>query len=303
MFSTRDSRITSSAVLAALTFGAAQAAAAVPHWLTQQGRLTNSDGSPVNGRVRFVFEIVDENEALVWSEQQPSITVEDGYFSARLGEWVELLPELFRSGSEYFLRVTVNGEEMKPAQPLGSVPFAFLAENAENVVGGSVDASSISVRGQPVINEMGEWVGPALPSPAHAGVGKGDPTREVMAQCHLEDPALAEWEMYATALTLKPVGDQSLGVVVHGTFWPQSSTACVIPCYQIGNQEPMTADFSWAKYGFSYGYPYYVDGNLTVVPQGNAEIQVGLCAAMAEPPGYLGESTVFALATVDDSDQ
>ncbi|MBN1611510.1 MAG: hypothetical protein JW940_33055 [Polyangiaceae bacterium] len=301
MFGKQDGKITSSAVLAALTFGAAQAAAAVPHWLTQQGRLTNADGSPVNGRVRFVFEIVDENEALVWSEQQPSITVEDGYFSARLGESGRLSPELFTSGSEYFLRVTVNGEEMTPAQPLGSVPFAFLAENAENVVGGSVDASSISVRGQPVIDEDGQWVGPALPSPAHAGVGRGDPEREVTAQCNVGDPSLAEWEMYATALTLRPVGNQNLSVVVHGTFWPQSSTACIIPCYQIGNHEPTPADLSWAHWGSSSGYsPFYVDGELTVVPQGNSEIQVGLCAAMSSPPGYLGESTVFALATVDD---
>jgi hypothetical protein len=300
MVGKRDSRITSSAVLAALTLGAAQAAAAVPHWLTQQGRLTNADGSPVNGRVRFVFEIVDENEALVWSEQQSSITVEDGYFSARLGESKELSPELFASGADYFLRVTVNGEEMQPLQPLGSVPFAFLAENAENVVGGRVDASSISVRGQPVIDENGQWVGPALPSPAHAGVGKGDPEREVTALCNPQDPTLAEWEMYATALTLKPVGGQSLGVVVHGTFWPQGGTACVIPCYQIGDRDPVPADLSWAKSGMPWGQPYEVDGALTVVPDGNAEIQVGLCAAMVQPPGYLEQSTVFALVTVND---
>jgi len=84
------------AVVAALTtlgmsFGGvsrASAASSIPLTLTQQGRLLDSDGAPVDAAaLSFTFTLYATPTAgtPIWTETQ-SITPDQGYFSARLGE-------------------------------------------------------------------------------------------------------------------------------------------------------------------------------------------------------------------------
>jgi len=113
---------------------ASAAAQSVPQTLTQQGRLLDSDGAPVDGvQLTFTFSLYTTAAAgsAIWTENQ-SITPDNGYFSAKLGDVTAFTPTLF-DGSQgtLYLGIKIGSDaEMAPRQELTSVPFALLALNA-----------------------------------------------------------------------------------------------------------------------------------------------------------------------------
>jgi hypothetical protein len=113
---------------------ASAATGTVPQTLTQQGRLLDSDGAPVDGvKLIFTFSLYTTAAAgtAIWTENQ-SITPDNGYFSAKLGDVTAFTPNLF-DGSQgtLYLGIKIGSDaEMAPRQELTSVPFAMLALNA-----------------------------------------------------------------------------------------------------------------------------------------------------------------------------
>ena len=121
---------------AALSFTNAASAAPqlVPQTLTQQGRLLGSDGAPVDGvQLTFTFSLYTAASAgtAIWSEQQ-TITPDNGYFSAKIGEGTAFTSDIFDgSKGTLYLGIKIGSDaEMAPRQELTSVPFALLALNA-----------------------------------------------------------------------------------------------------------------------------------------------------------------------------
>ena len=112
----------------------ASAAQTVPETLTQQGRLLDSDGAPVDGvQLTFTFSLYTAPSAgsAIWTETQ-SITPDNGYFSAKIGESTAFTADIF-DGSQgtLYLGIKIGSDaEMAPRQELTSVPFALLALNA-----------------------------------------------------------------------------------------------------------------------------------------------------------------------------
>jgi hypothetical protein len=109
------------------------ARAAVPQTLTQQGRLLDSGGMPVAGQVSFVFTIYDAATAgmALWTESQ-MITLEDGYFSARLGDTTAIPATVFTGPIRYLGVKVATDSEAVPREPLTSVPYAILAGQASH---------------------------------------------------------------------------------------------------------------------------------------------------------------------------
>lgn len=141
---------------ALLTISAASAA--VPSTLTQQGRLFDSSGAPATGSVSIVFTVYDaaSGGTALWTETQ-TVTLDEGYFSVRLGESQPIATTVF-NGSTRYLGVAVGGDpEMTPRQTIVSVPYALMANNAV----GDITPTSISVNGTTVIDSSGQWVGPS----------------------------------------------------------------------------------------------------------------------------------------------
>jgi hypothetical protein len=141
--------------------------AAVPTGLTQQGRVLDADGNPVTSEVAMTFTIYDDPEAaeeknILWTEVL-NIQLDDGYFSARIGEDGDNpFPADLFDGSVRYLGVTVGSdEEMKPRARLASVPYAFIAGDAI----GAIHPLSVTVNGKKVIDEKGDWVGNAVDRP------------------------------------------------------------------------------------------------------------------------------------------
>jgi hypothetical protein len=122
----------------AYTPNVSAAAASVPGSLTQQGRLLDAAGNPVDGvALEFTFALytaaTGAANTAIWTEKQ-TITPDGGYFSARLGESAPFPATIFDgSRGTLFLGITIGTDaEMAPRQELTSVPFALLAGNALN---------------------------------------------------------------------------------------------------------------------------------------------------------------------------
>lgn len=154
--------LATAAMALALLSWSSPAEAAVPKLITQQGRLVDSAGDPVTGDLNFVFNIYDavDGETPIYTETQ-TITVDNGYFSARVGEGT-VIPDSLFDGSNRWIGITVGSDsEMTPRQQIASVPYAFRAGAADTAVNatGAITPASVTVNGVKVIDETGAWAG------------------------------------------------------------------------------------------------------------------------------------------------
>lgn len=105
------------------------ASAAIPSTVGYQGRLKSASGSFLTGTYSFTFRIYDDLTAgtLLWSETQPTVTVESGVFIVRLGS-VTPFPTTLDFNQPLFLATEVNSDgEMSPRVTINSVPYAYTA--------------------------------------------------------------------------------------------------------------------------------------------------------------------------------
>jgi hypothetical protein len=138
---------------------ASNAAHAAPNAITQQGRLFDAEGKPVDGTLALEFALYDSaNDSVpAWSEVH-TITFDDGFYAVALGSNVAFPSDLF-DGSAKHLGVTVGSEpEMTPRAEVRSVPYALSANDAT----GDIHPKSVSIDGYGVvIDATGAWVGPS----------------------------------------------------------------------------------------------------------------------------------------------
>ncbi|XXX80388.1 collagen-like protein [Sorangium sp. So ce134] len=153
-------RVLAICVLLAASVGLVRgASAAVPTQITHQGRLFTANGDPVNDALSVTFavyavEAPEDDEAPLWSETI-SISFDDGYFSTVLDFTEEQAAKVF-NGSVRYLGITVgNDREMDPRTPIGSVPYAMVANNAV----GEITPKLVKIGDKVVIDENGNWVG------------------------------------------------------------------------------------------------------------------------------------------------
>ncbi len=107
------------------------ARAAIPEYLTYQGRLKDSSGTALTGTYDFTFKIYDAVSGgnLVWSETQSSISVSSGYFSVSLGASTALDLDF---SVPYWITTTVNSDpEMTPRTRVNAVGYAYTASGIE----------------------------------------------------------------------------------------------------------------------------------------------------------------------------
>ncbi len=149
-----------STIIAGAMVSSSTAAGVVPPLLTEQGRLFDASGNPVAGAMTFVFSIYSgaTGGTPLWTETQ-TVTLDSGFFSAQLGESTALPPTVFSQATgTLYLGIKVNTDpEMSPRQPLLSVPYALVAQNAV----GDITPTSVSIGGTTVIDSTGKWVGAA----------------------------------------------------------------------------------------------------------------------------------------------
>src|ERR1700722_17867085 len=104
------------------------ATAAVPQGLTEQGRLFDGSGNPLNASVALTFSLYPaaSGGAPLWTETQPEVPLDQGYFSVELGS-VTPIPQSLWTGATLYVGVAVNADpEMTPRHTWHSVPYALV---------------------------------------------------------------------------------------------------------------------------------------------------------------------------------
>jgi hypothetical protein len=130
-------------LLACLTFALpATAQEPVPSVVPYQGYLTLGNGTPVNNTVSLTFRLYSDADDPnpVWTETHEDVEVSNGAFYVYLGMEEDGIAEHFGDGENNYLSVEVDEDgEASPIQNIGSVPFALLAGNAQQLGGNGPD--------------------------------------------------------------------------------------------------------------------------------------------------------------------
>ena len=97
---------------------------------TFQGRLENSDGSPVSSTLNMTFRIYDNQSNDIWSETLP-VSIIDGEYHLMLGKSNPIGFSVNEQGTTF--GITVEGDdEMDPRQEIGGVLRAGIALSVTN---------------------------------------------------------------------------------------------------------------------------------------------------------------------------
>ena len=129
-------------------------ALAIPTFLTHQGKVSQSNGSPVVGSANTTFALYNQETggSVIWT-QTMAVTFDAGYFSVVLGPGdPELSTDVF-DGSDLYLGITLEGmDEFAPRHSVTSVPYAFRAGS----VTGEVNAvDGLTVDGAELVDSDG----------------------------------------------------------------------------------------------------------------------------------------------------
>ncbi|MFP4458447.1 MAG: hypothetical protein ACLFSQ_02525, partial [Candidatus Zixiibacteriota bacterium] len=90
--------------------------AEIPATLSYQGKITDTDGTGLNGTYPVTFRIydVETGGTELWSESHGSILISKGLFSVTLGN---ITPLDLGFDEQYWLEINIDGDDMSPRQP------------------------------------------------------------------------------------------------------------------------------------------------------------------------------------------
>jgi hypothetical protein len=124
------------------------AVAQAPANIPVQGFLADGAGTPIDGTVSLRFALYDSDVAgtELYSETQ-SVIVEQGRFTAYIGDVTALDLALFRDHANVWIGISVDGGTELPRFFLGTVPYAAYAEHAGNASSiGGTDLAGLQAR-------------------------------------------------------------------------------------------------------------------------------------------------------------
>lgn len=168
-------------------------ASAIPVQLPHQGRAMDASGSPVNGAVTVDVALWDDATSTatgdrLWSASYP-VTAQDGYYSLVLDQGVGgATIDSAWFADPLWLEVRLGGATSAPRQPIGVVPRAASAHQADtattagsatSVTGGAVTTSGVTVTGAGAV-VLGQTTATSCSTP---GAIIYDPTAQTVKVC------------------------------------------------------------------------------------------------------------------------
>ena len=126
--------------LTVIIVGATPVSAEVPHDVTYTGKLIDGSGGPVAGPVNLELRIFDSDAGgnQLYSEEHLGVPTDAaGAFSVQLGlgtNPVGTFDAALFTDVNRFLEVVIGAEVLTPRQIVGSVPWALVAERANELV-------------------------------------------------------------------------------------------------------------------------------------------------------------------------
>jgi hypothetical protein len=136
----RKRQLLAAAGLASVAWSVSSSAT-VPNKLIEQGRLLDGNGAPVVGTVAITLTIYDAatGGSILWTEPQV-VTLDDGYFSMKLGEAASL-PATLWDGSERYLGVQVGSGSVAKYQ--GDILYGLSVQGGNVHPGNIVDNTKL----------------------------------------------------------------------------------------------------------------------------------------------------------------
>ena len=138
---------------------------AVPQTISQQGRLLDSSGLPLQGTHNLTFRVFESpaSTTALWSESLTAL-FDNGFYTVILGsDTSNPLDSTLLAIEPLYLEMQLDSESpFMPRQKLNAQLYARHADQATSLKGGSVDATQIQVGGSVVIDSNGSWVGPTI---------------------------------------------------------------------------------------------------------------------------------------------
>lgn len=133
--------ITSLVLLMGLLNGTLGAAIA-PSIVGYQGRLTDASDLPLTGTYSVTFRLYDApvGGALIWQETHSAVNVQNGLFTAVLGQGTTPVPlnETHFTQSNRWLAVSIGAVEVSPRTQMTSVPFSTRVLTVDLARGGII---------------------------------------------------------------------------------------------------------------------------------------------------------------------
>ncbi len=173
-------------------------ALAVPLQLAHHGQLLDTaTGTPITGSQNITFRLWDDETAgnAVWSEVR-SVDAVEGHYSTLLNLDTAGRDAL-RDQPSLWLELEIGSQPLLPRQPVAAAPYALVADTAENVEGGTVNAQSVSVNNATVIDAAGQWVG--APGSIEWSALTGTPAdADILGGLSCGDGSVAKWDQGST---------------------------------------------------------------------------------------------------------
>jgi hypothetical protein len=119
------------------------AVADIPHTVSYQGCLTNSQGIPLDTVVSMTFAVYDDSTAgtMWWTESHTDVEVDSGAFVVILGSAVPIDDSVF-TGDKRWLEITIGSEVIHPRTRLTSSPYAVHARRIDGFISGPGNVGS-----------------------------------------------------------------------------------------------------------------------------------------------------------------
>ena len=124
-----------SVLVAVALMASASALADIPKTINFQGRLADTQGTPLEGTYDVTIRIYDARPSLLFTEAHPGVAVTDGLFNVLIGSrTVGGVPAAVFAAAETTVGISVGRDpEMTPRLPLASVPYAYVADAAQSL--------------------------------------------------------------------------------------------------------------------------------------------------------------------------
>jgi hypothetical protein len=158
-----------------------------------QGSLADSNGSPLSGTFDIRFSLFDalEDGTMLWSEDHTNVAVSNGLFSVGLGSLTTGGLPLNLWGDDRFLEIAINGDALRPREPIRSVPLAGMALTVPN---GSITSDQLA-DGSVTLSKLGQDVNLTVPNgsiTAEKIANGGVPSEKVTLNYFKSNPFLTE---------------------------------------------------------------------------------------------------------------
>ncbi|MBU1935835.1 tail fiber domain-containing protein, partial [bacterium] len=135
--------------VAVLLIGATSVMADVPHMINYQGYLTDTGGEALDTTVAMTFSLYNAVTlgTLLWTETQPTCTVQAGRFSVLLGS-INAIPNSVFDDTLVWLGITVGDDsEMESRTHVVSVAYAYRVGTVDDASGGII-SGDVNIEGK-----------------------------------------------------------------------------------------------------------------------------------------------------------